>query len=312
MSLRAIAVAALGLCVAGLAFVFTSVRDPAAVAAARSSAALPSPGTTAARAWAPFPPGGENRAAPTPWSRSDPASVVAERWHAARDKREFFDHALRTGGGAYLHFAGKALAACGAVNRLGVIGAEQRFGATHGANDPTLTRRIESFRASIGGCDGFEARPVAAEEEAQIYQRLLASADIVGRIYAYKLWALSAARNDEARATLAQALDSRDPELLALVYPALVAREFAEQAPGAKVSEDMQDELDAWRWALCELGTDCRPASAYGRSLCANHGLCEWQAIDDVAERMFAGATRSRKDEIVASVLAGDWSKLGL
>lgn len=312
MTLRAIALAAFGLCVASLAYVFTSVDDSARAPAAPRAP----PGTSlvaaapASRMNVPHAPI-EMRPAATPWSAQDAPSIVAQRWQAAADKREFYEHALRTGGGAYLHFAGKALAQCGAVNRLGVIGAEQRFGQTHRANDPTLPRRIEAFRASIAGCDGFEDRAVGSDEEAAIYQRLLSAGDLVGRIYANKLWALTAARNDEARATLVQALDSRDPEVLVLVYPAIVAREFASRA-GEKAPDDMQDELDAWRWALCELGADCGPASPYGRSLCTGRGLCDWERIDEVAERAFPGATSERKHAIVAEVLAGDWSKLGL
>src|SRR5207253_11466157 len=59
--------------------------------------------------------------APAPWSPQDAPAIVAQRWHAAANKREFFERAFATGGGAYLHFAGKALAACGSVNRLGMI-----------------------------------------------------------------------------------------------------------------------------------------------------------------------------------------------
>ena len=152
MTLRAIALAAFGLCVASLAYVFTSVdgaRAPAprAQPGTSSAAAAPAPRLSAPRA--PI----EIRPAAAPWSALDAPSIVAQRWQAAADKRDFYEHALRTGGGAYLHFAGKALAQCGAVNRLGVIGAEQRFGQTHRANDPTLPRRIEAFRASIAGCD---------------------------------------------------------------------------------------------------------------------------------------------------------------
>ena len=41
-------------------------------------------------------------------------------------------------------------------------------------------------------------------------------------------------------------------------------------------------------------------------------GHSDWETIDQVAERAFPGATSERKHEIVAEVLAGDWSKLGL
>jgi hypothetical protein len=314
MTLRAIALGAFGLCVASLAYVFTSVRDPApaTVVPLAGERAAPSVSVASApRMSAPRAPV-DIRPPEAAWSAQDPPAVVAQRWQEAADKRDFYERALATGGGAYLHFAGKALAQCGAVNRLGVIGAEQRFGSTHRANDPSLPRRIEAFRASIAGCDGFEAHAVGGDEENTIYQRLLAAGDLVGRIYAYKLWALSAARSDEARATLVQALDSRDPELLALVYPAVVAREFAARVGEAKAPTDMQDELDAWRWALCDLGADCGPASAYGRSLCVGRGLCDWGTIDEVAEKVFPGATSERKHAIVAGVLARDWSKLGL
>ena len=311
MTLRAIVAAAIGLCVASLAYIATSVRAPAPLSPNSSGhAELPRMVPLVSAPMAAL--GTHGRDAATPWSPHDSASLVAQRWHSASDKREFYDQALRTGSGAYLHFAGKALAACGAVNRLGMIGAEQRFGATHRANDPTLTRRIEAFRASIAGCDGFEERPVSADEEAAILQRLVASGDLLGRIYKFKLWAPTAARGDDARATLVQALDARDPEILALVHQAIVAREFAQRPLSANGGDDMQDELDAWRWALCELGSDCAPRSAYGLALCSSRGLCDWSSVDEVAAKLYPGATAKRKDEIVARVRAGDWSKLGL
>ncbi len=314
MTVRAIAVAAFGLCVAALVYVFMSARAPASFVVAPiarqsmpAAVALP-----ALRAATPFAWRLESVDAAPAWSPQDAPAIVARRWHESVNKREFFERAVATGGGAYLHFAGKALAACGAVNRLGVIGAEQRFGSTHRASDPSLPRRIEAFRASIADCDAFESRSVGADEESALFQRLVASDDLVGRIYAHKLWALSAARHEEARATLLLALDARDPELLAMVYPAIVARGFAARGQGEAAPDDMQDELDAWRWALCDLGADCAPASAYGRSLCTGRGLCEWHSVDEVAQAVYPGATAERRDEIVARVRAGDWSKLGL
>ena len=312
MTVRAIAIAAFGLCAAALVYVFMTARGPAPFVAAPiarhsmpPAAALPSLRPAAPFAW-------RLDSTAAPWSPQDAPAIVAQRWRASTNKREFFEHAVTTGGGAYLHFAGKALAACGSVNRLGVIGAEQRFGSSHRANDPSLPRRIEAFRASIAGCDAFESRVVGADEETALFQRLVASGDLVGRIYAHKLWALTAARNDDARATLVQALDARDPELLQMVYPAIVARGFAARGQGEAAADDMQDELNAWRWALCDLGADCSPGSAYGRSVCAGRGLCEWRSVDEIAQAAYPGATAERRDEIVARVRAGDWSKLGL
>ena len=313
MTVRAIAIAAFGLCVAALAYVLMTARAPmsfVAATVARDSMPL----AAVLPALRPAEPFARRLDAPAlaPWSPQDAPAIVAQRWHAAANKREFFERAVATGGGAYLHFAGKALAACGSVNRLGVIGAEQRFGSSHRASDPTLPRRIEAFRASIAGCDAFESRAVGADEESALFQRLVASGDLVGRIYAHKLWALTATRSEDARATLVQALDARDPELLQLIYPAIVARGFAARGQGETAADDMQDELNAWRWALCDLGADCSPGSAQGRSLCAGRGLCEWASVDEIAQAAYPGATAERRDEIVARVRAGDWSKLGL
>jgi hypothetical protein len=312
MSLRAIVAAAFWLCVASLAYIFFSARLNTAPASGSFPARAPAAtiDTTPRVGTAFTAPGGSSPPA-AQWSPQDSPAVAARRWRDAADKRAFYDRALETGGGAYLHYAGKSLAACAAVNRLGVIGAEQRFASSQRADDPTLPRRIEAFRASIAGCEGFEARAVPAEDEAALFQRLLSSPDLVGRIYATKLWALTGSRGDEARAVLRQTVETRDAELLALVYPALVAREFASPDTAPK-TEDIQNELDAWRWALCELGTDCSPASAYGRALCSGGGLCEWRRVDEIAAAAFPGANAERKDEIVARVRAGDWTKLGL
>src|SRR5438105_9239404 len=189
MTVRAIAIAAFGLCVAALAYVLMTARAPASFVAA-TVARDSMPLAAALPALRPAEPFARRLDAPVlaPWSPQDAPAIVAQRWHAAANKREFFERAVATGGGAYLHFAGKALAACGSVNRLGVIGAEQRFGSSHRASDPTLPRRIEAFRASIAGCDAFESRAVGADEESALFQRLVASADLVGRIYAHKLW----------------------------------------------------------------------------------------------------------------------------
>jgi len=312
MSLRAIVAAAFWLCLAALAYIFFSARVGTPPASGSFPARAPADAlNTMPRVEVPF---AASSAAPSPpaqWSPQDSPAIAARRWREAADKRAFYDRALETGGGAYLHYAGKALAACSAVNRSGMIGAEQRFASSQRADDPALTRRIEAFRASLAGCEGFEARAVPAEDEAALFQRLLASPDLVGRIYATKLWALTGSRGEEARAVLRQTVETRDAELLALVYPALVAREFASPETAPK-TEDIQNELDAWRWALCELGTDCSPASAYGRALCSGRGLCEWRRVDDIAAAAFPGATAERRDEIVARVRAGDWTKLGL
>src|SRR5262249_3850320 len=162
-----------GLCAASLAYVFTSVDEAArapvaALAQPRASFVAAAPPARAGMARAPM----DVRAPLAAGSAQDSPAVVAERRRGRAGHGGGFERALRTGGGAYLHFAGKALAQCGAVNRLGVIGAEQRFGSTHRANDPALPRRIEAFRASIAGCDGFEARAVGSDEEAAIYERL--------------------------------------------------------------------------------------------------------------------------------------------
>src|SRR2546421_12308363 len=111
MSVRAIAAAAFALCVTALSYVFMTARDPAsrvgqprAFQPMPAMTAMPSPRSGALPA-----PSFDIRPETAAWSPHDSPAIVAQRWHEARNKREFFERALATGGGAYLHFAGKAL-----------------------------------------------------------------------------------------------------------------------------------------------------------------------------------------------------------
>src|SRR6266851_2627848 len=101
MTVRAIAVAAFGLCVAALVYVFMSARAPAPFVVAPiarqsvpSAAALP-----ALRAATPFAWRLDSAEAAAPWSPQDAPAIVARRWHESANKREFFERAVATGGG---------------------------------------------------------------------------------------------------------------------------------------------------------------------------------------------------------------------
>lgn len=314
MHMRLIVAAGIAMLVASLCVVFMGTRERPTLASSPQTL-----GMTTDRL-RPVLPAWEPEAAPAAtvasdaWSLHDAPAQVAQRWREAKDKRAFFDRAVEAGGGAYLHFAGKALAACGNVNRLGVIGAEQGLASMHRVDDPAFSTRLAAFRVATRGCEAFEARPVTEEEEAALLRRLLESPDLVGRIYAHKLWALTAETHDAARESAREAIESGDPELLQLVHPALAARHFAARGRDAReaIGEDMRDELSAWRWALCELGLDCTSAGAFGRSLCIAGGKCDWESVDEIAAASFPGASARRKDALVAAVRSRDWGALGL
>jgi hypothetical protein len=251
------------------------------------------------------------------WNPADLPAVVAKRMHASKDKRAFFEHAMKMGGGAYLLMAKEVYWLCLNVATLGPVRAEQMVARS---GDPQYGRRIAAHRAVYGGCDGFHTKPVNSQEMWKRFSEIGLQEDTTGRLYATMRRMWNPESHAEVAGQLREFIEIGDPYLLQGVGHRITIHQAGlDERRRMTLEEDvrrMRDEA-AWHWALCELGKDCSPQSPFGQGICAARGVCDWQDLDEVAGHMRhpLGSTpgaRERKDEIVAAIRARDWAKLGL
>jgi len=324
LGLRSIAAAGAVLFAAAIAFILSTSSD-APVATRRASVAEAPASSAPANPSMPF-----TRGAPRPatmaraegeWSPDDPPLKVAQRYREAKDKREFFDRAVKVGGGANLAFALEALNRCSKVNQLGMVGAEQDMIARISVNDPARDKRLESYRGFIRGCEGFQMRRVSRQETMELNRRLYESDDPMGRATNLRAYPDKAESYDEQAAAARELLETRDPYILKLAAPYLAGRRagrltWEQFVAGGPAVDAFNREVNAWSLALCELGLDCGPSGPYGPIPCFSVGKCEWSGVDEIAPLLATSGgvapAPGRKDEIVAAVRAGDWAKLGL
>jgi hypothetical protein len=251
------------------------------------------------------------------WKTTDLPAVVAARMYASKDKRAFFDQAMKMGGGAYLMMAREAYMLCRNVAMLGPVRAEQNVARRGG---PQYAQQIAAHRALYGGCDGFHSKPVDSQEAWKRFAEVALQDDTAGRLHATMRRKWNAESHEEIAGQLRQYIDIGDPYLLERVgHRITIHRSGLDERVRMTADEDSRRMLDeaAWRWALCELGKDCSPQSPFGQSVCAARGVCEWRELDEIAEHIhhplqLVPGVRERKDEIVAAVRARDWAKLGL
>lgn len=297
--------------------------DPAAPAGTRASWPVPgSPHASTANG-----PSSTSRAAlagpaSEEWKADDLPATAARRLAEARDKRAFYDRALKVGGGAYLVQARAVLDQCSIVSRYGMAGAEQAM-VSRGIQDGAhYAERVASFRAHIEGCEGFETRKVGSQDYVALLKRIREQDDLASRAYSLRPGALTTPQLQTGAQLLAlKALDTGDAYLLNELAQYFAFRQAGLLgSPRLASSADpridaMQSERDAWIWAACELGVDCGPTSANGRRVCFEMAKCEWKNIGEIAGDIFAppgkAPPRERKDEIVAAVRTRDWTKLG-
>ena len=244
-------------------------------------------------------------AAAQAWSAADSSTLAARRLREAADKREFFERALQTGGGTYLHMALEAVSQCLLVNGASAFGAEARL-AGWLKGQPQYEKRIRAARLIIEPCHGFELSPVSNTEISALRSRVAAEKDAMGRAHA--LGNLKRPEGDgDARALSRELIATGDPHVIRLV-----ALDMRRRSAGV-LSQD--GELSAWMWALCDLGIECDPDSHVGRTACLA-GECDWRHIDEVGARVFGNAgakvSRERKDAVAEALRKRDWKALGL
>ena len=323
LRLRSVVAASIAVFVAAASFIFSTSSDipvatRRATPAERASIAASSPAFSFARTDA-SPPATANP--DSEWSPDDPPLVVARRYREAKDKRAFFDHAMKVGGGANLFFALEARTRCAKVNQLGMVGAEQDMISRISVDDPARLKRIEAYRGFIRGCEGFEMKPVGRTELVEITRRLYEADDPTGRAANMRAFPDTADEYDAQAATARELLATRDPYILKLVAPYLAARRagnltWPQLVAGGAAVDSYNREANAWNLALCDLGLDCTPSGPMGPMSCFSVGKCDWTTLDEIAPVLLVNGgiapLSGRRDEIVAAVRAGDWAKLGL
>ena len=323
LRLRTIVAASIALFAAALAFVLSTSNEPRVAVRRASPEELPAPAATI-----PAAPSSRSEAVSVPasrsqdeWTADDAPIKVAQRYREAKDKREFFERAVKVGGGANLYFALEALNRCSKVNQLGMVGAEQDMIGRISVNDATRSKRIDAYRGFIRGCEGFEMKRVSRQELLDVSRKMYEAGDAMGRANNLRPYPDEAETYDQQRTMARELLETRDPYVLKFVAPYLAGRRagritWDQFVAGGPAVDAFNREVNAWNLALCELGMDCTPAGSLGPLSCFSVGKCEWSSVDEIAPLLATSGglapVPGRKDEIVAAVRAGNWEKLGL
>lgn len=253
------------------------------------------------------------------WFASDTASTVSARYHAMRDKRRFFDLALKAGGGAHLAFAMMAEMRCGRANgRPGAIAELKR----RSENGDELAAYHKAILPSLDGCEGFETRPTGAADNLSMLTTFMGASDPAAR--AMRLW-----REDDPEAIRREAgalLHEGDPVLVALLVDAMV-KIVIEPAKGGEAGTgsativrsstqaEAREEDSAWTLALCRLGIECtRYDSPPWFNACPNMGNCGERFAESLAREVHQAryaAVSARSEVIEKAIRDRNWRSLG-
>lgn len=309
------------------AWLLTRSLPPAAPGSALPQSANP-PSTSAASAAdpvpAPAPSATSTPATASSWKPEDAPAVVAQRFRDAKDRRAFYDQALRTGGGAHLHFAALAYGACQVVQG-GAVAMEQRFLSQLPSSAPNYAERHAALRESLEKCRGFEGFPFSGEMSQKLYEQKYAYGDPLSLAARLVRPAAPVVTNGEAvraaqRTSARELLAGGDPYVFMELYPlasrAQVPSAACIAAGKCAALEDSFNEARAWRLVAIDNGMydaeeDLRLVA------CAWLGECKPMTPVDFVRRE-GGMTPAqvdrilaRRDQIADAYRRKDWAGLG-
>lgn len=112
------------------------------------------------------------------WFATDTMSTVAGRYRAMRDKRRFFDLAVKAGGGSHMAYAALADFRCNEVSRTPGI-AEKEGKRLESLDRPTLHDQARARQ--YDGCEGFAKRPVTEIEMNGLMAEIRGASDPAAR-----------------------------------------------------------------------------------------------------------------------------------
>lgn len=256
------------------------------------------------------------------WFHTDSATTVAARYRAMRDKRRFWELALRAGGGAHLHFAKLVGYKCGPVSgKPG--GSAAPAGVLKFFSTPDERMLAQANR--YAGCEGFETRPIDERDESRLYDEMDVLADPVARAYR-----LERTRADAkiVRAELAALLAEGDLHVARIATGTMreltvgpsPMRSWDRKGPppfNTPANERYMVEQEAWELAWCRVGIECEKGdSLLWRNACFSGGFCG----DDYAEAYARSrvqpesheALEKRSREIEKAIRDRNWKSLGL
>ena len=282
----------------------------------------PAPGSDATQRipTPPFP----TRIEPDAMSPKDSLSAVARRYRDAKDKRKFFDEALRLGGSANAHFAWEAIADCSFVFRTGVVGAEQRLAGSMDPNDREYQARLEAHQKRYAGCTGFEGFQATTRDLAAVYERQGVGDDALANFYrALKTGRTHMERQEVLLPAARRLIETGDPYAVFEVG-ARIARLSVDvekcggRMDGCEESRRANMESNAWVLAACDLGMECGMNSTAVLDNCIGGGGCERTDVESVMlgsselDDSAREAIQTRRREIGRAIAHRDWARLGL
>jgi hypothetical protein len=114
------------------------------------------------------------------------------------------------------------------------------------------------------------------------------------------------ANSEEGRQLLAQAIRSRDPEVI---------WEIGNFGLAPRLDDELENPELAWLLAACQRGLDCAPRSESVRSLCIYDVNCQpYESVSDIFRRGSGNEypqIEARARWINEKLDAGDWAALG-
>lgn len=253
------------------------------------------------------------------WFATDTASTASARYHAMRDKRRFFDLALKTGGGAYLAFAMLAEMRCSRAN--GHPGAIAELKRRSESGDE-LASYHKAILPSLDGCAGFETRPTGASDMLSMMTTFMGASDPAAR-------AMRLMREEDPeviRREVGALLREGDPVLVALLVDAM-AKIAIEPAKGgaagngpativrSSTQAEANEEDSAWTLALCRLGIECsKYDSPPWFNACPNMGNCGDRFAESLAREVHQArfdAVLARSEVVEKAIRDRNWRSLG-